>query len=104
MKKSQDGDEIGRASKPGQDFSKSFTIDGVESLGQVNEGHESLLVLFLTFLLNLSGHKDHIGVSSRSSKLTLGFRGNIASVSGSRRFRRTRASIFPAMDNRAMSR
>ena len=40
MKKSQDVDEVGRAFKPGKDFPKSFTIDGVEGLGQVNEGHE----------------------------------------------------------------
>ena len=38
-KKSQDGDEVGRAQKPGQDFPKRVTIDGVEGLGHVNEGH-----------------------------------------------------------------
>ena len=40
MKKSQDGDEVVRAPKPGKYFPKSFTIDAVEGLVQVNEGHD----------------------------------------------------------------
>ena len=71
--KSQDGDEVGRAPTPGQELPKSFTIDGVEGLGQVNKGHDGL-VSFPTFLLNLSGHKYHIGGSSRWSNATLSFR------------------------------
>ena len=37
MKKSKDGEKIGRAPKPGLDFPKSVAIDGVEGLGQVYE-------------------------------------------------------------------
>ena len=45
-------------------FPESFTVDGVEGLSQVNESHANVPVLFLIFLLNLPGHKDHVRGSS----------------------------------------
>ena len=37
MEESQDCDKVGRATKSGQNFPESITVDGVEGLSQVNE-------------------------------------------------------------------
>ena len=62
MEKAQDCDEVGRVkvdrtTKYGHNFPESVTVDGVEGLSQVNESHVKILVLFLTFLVNLSAIK-----------------------------------------------
>ena len=74
MEESQDCDKVSRATKSGQNFPGSFTVDGVEGLSQVNENHIKILILFSTFLLNLPGHKDLVRGSSRCPEATLAFR------------------------------
>ena len=48
--KFQDCDEVDRTTKSGQNFSESFTVDGVEGLSQVRESRVKILVLFPTFV------------------------------------------------------
>ena len=64
VEKSQDCDEVVRATKSGENFPETFTVHGVEGLSQVTEIHVTILVLFPTFLLNLP----------RSPEDTLAFR------------------------------
>jgi len=72
--KSQDCDKVGWATNSGQNFPESFTVGGLEGLNQVNESYVKILVLFLTFLLKLTGHKDHVRGSLRCPEATLAFR------------------------------
>ena len=74
MEKSQDCGEVCKATKSGQHFPESFTVDGVESLSQINERYVEIHVLFLAFLLNLPSHKYHVRGSSKCSEATLAFR------------------------------
>ena len=49
----------------------------IHGLCQINKGHENLLVLLSTLLLNPSCCKDHIKITTGWSKTTLGLRKNI---------------------------
>ena len=71
---SLDCDKVGMITKHGHNFLESFMVDGVESLSQVNEMHVKILVLFLIFVLNLRGNKDHVRGSSRCPETTMAFR------------------------------
>ena len=73
---------------------ESFTGDGVELLNQVNKSHVKIFVLFPTFLFNLSGHNDRARSSSRRPEATL----------AGRWLNRTRETVFPATERRAMPR
>ena len=73
MEKSRYCDKVGKATKSEQNFQTSFTVDGVEGLSQVNESYVKVLVLFLTFIFNLPGHKDVRG-SLICPEATLAFR------------------------------
>ena len=54
MEKFHDCDEGGRSTKSGQHLPESVTIDGVEGRSLVNGYHVE------TFLLDFSGHIDHV--------------------------------------------
>ena len=49
VRKSQDCEMVGWATKSGQNIPVGFTVDGVECFNQVNEGHVNILVLFTIF-------------------------------------------------------
>ena len=103
MEKSQDCNKVGRATKSGLNIPDSFTVDGVDGRNQGNESYVKILVLFLTFLLNLTGKKI-MSVVPRDVLKPHWLSGSMSSDNGSKRLGRTRASIFPAMERRAMSR
>ena len=78
-----------------QNFPESFVVDGVEGLSQVSESLVKHLVLFLVFCICRATKA--MSVVPRDVLKPHWLSGSMSSVSGSKRLRRTRASIFIAM-------
>ena len=60
MKLSDDSDEFVKASVLSHDSPKAISADGVKGLGQNDKGGVQVSVLFMTFLLELSGSEHHV--------------------------------------------
>ena len=60
MKLSDDGGEFVRASVLSHDSPKAISTDGVKGRGQIDKGGLQVSILFLTFLLELSGSEHHV--------------------------------------------
>ena len=76
MKLADNGDELVRTSKLFHDFPESTSADGIECLGQVDEGGVQVAVLFHAFLLQLAGGEYHVSGPSTCAEATLTLREN----------------------------
>ena len=77
MEKSHECDEVGRATKSGQNFPESFSVDGLEGLSQINESYKYYKdpCFVPDISLEFAGpYKDHIHGSSRYPETTLALR------------------------------
>jgi hypothetical protein len=73
MELSHDCDEIAGAAKLLHDFPQAFSADRIESLGQIDKGHEEVAVLLLALFLKLAGSKYHVNGATFSTKAALTF-------------------------------
>ena len=60
MKLAEDVNKLAGAAKVENDFPQEFSLDSVESFGEIDKGYEQVLMLFSAFLLQLSSCENHV--------------------------------------------
>ena len=60
MKRSDNTEQPGWTTDPGEDFEETISADKVEGLRHIYEGHEQWLPLFPAFLLQLPEQEHHV--------------------------------------------